>query len=203
MDAAHKQHMTEAEYLEFERDSTEKHEFVNGEIIDMSGGTPRHSLIAANLTHALMSRIAGRPCLVFSSDLRVNVAVTSMYAYPDLTMVCGHPQYHAKDRNIVLNPTLLIEVLSDSTAGYDRGPKAAHYRRLPTLKEYLFVSQDERLVEHYRRSDNDQWLLTASTGERTIPIHCLDAEISLDEIYARVELLEPTGPDAGSTGAAS
>ncbi|MSP61361.1 MAG: Uma2 family endonuclease [Myxococcales bacterium] len=181
---------TEDEYLAAERRSETRHEFVNGEIVAMAGGSQRHNLIGGNLARALGNALAGRPCLVFPSDQRVAVTATGLYTYPDVTVVCGPPRSHPKDPSSLVNPILLAEVLSEATEAYDRGAKFAHYRNLPSLAEYLMVSTDERRVEHYRRIEPDQWLLTARVGATAIALPALEVTIALDDVYAKVELLD-------------
>jgi Uma2 family endonuclease len=133
-------HMTEEEYLAFDDATEGKHWYANGQIYAMAGGTPRHSAICNNVGAALKSLVAKRRCLVFQSDLRVHVPETGLYNYPDVTVVCGNAERHPKSRNTVVNPTVIVEVLSKSTQGDDRGAKSTHYRSLPSLKEYLLVS---------------------------------------------------------------
>ncbi|MSP63985.1 MAG: Uma2 family endonuclease [Myxococcales bacterium] len=181
---------TEDEYLDRERKSETKHEYVNGEVIAMAGASRKHNLIAMNIAGALRELLRGKPCLVFPSDQRVSVRKTKLYTYPDITVVCGPTEGHPRDRETIVNPLVLIEVLSDSTEAYDRGAKSAHYRKLPSLKEYVLVAQNERRVEHYRRSEGGEWVLTEREGEGLIPMPALGVELSLAEIYAKVELLE-------------
>lgn len=189
MDPRRKQIVSEDEYLEFEFGVREKHELINGEIVAMAGGSFRHSLIATNVGTALSTRLATRPCLVFSSDQRVNVSATGMFAYPDVTVVCGRPEYHPKNRDTLRNPLVVVEVLSDSTEGYDRGPRFAHYRELVSLVEIVFVSQDERRVDHFRRGQADEWVLNSVKDEGSVKLPIFDIEVPLAEIYAKLELL--------------
>jgi len=183
-----KPHVTEDEYLAFERDAEGKHELINGEIVAMSGGSPRHSLIAQNIGWRLAAALGGGRCLVFSSDLRVQVESTRLYTYPDVTVVCGTPQYSPHDRHTVVNPTLIIEVLSPSTEAWDRGAKFAHYRRLPALQGVLLVSQDACRIEHFQRVADERWLLTEAT-EGTLELAALGVTLRVDEVYAGVDQL--------------
>lgn len=186
-------HLTEDEYLALEDKADEKHEFVNGEMIAMSGGTPAHGAIAANLSRVLGTLLKGRPCLVLSSDVRVSVGPTGMYTYPDLSIVCGRPQYAPKSRVTITNPLVLVEVLSDSTEAYDRGAKSAHYRHIESLKAYILVSQAPRRIEVFTRMPAGGWLLNeAQEGELRIP--CLEVALSVDEVYLNLELLEDEPP---------
>lgn len=192
MNTAEKLNLTEAEYLALDLASEVKHEFVNGEAWAMAGGTLAHSLIANNVGGELRSRLRGKPCRAYQSDLRVHVAETGLYAYPDVTVVCGSPKRHPNDDRSVLNPRVIFEVLSESTAHHDRGAKFRHYRRIPELAEYVLVTSEERLVERYRRLDSGEWVLTEHTdGE--VELTTLGISLPLDEIYEGVDF------GAGST----
>ena len=180
--------VSEDEYLAFEDAADEKHEYVNGEVVAMAGGTPAHAVISMNLARVLGNQLLGRPCLVMSSDQRVNVDETGLYTYPDLTIVCGRPTYAPKSNITITNPVVLVEVLSQSTESYDRGAKFAHYRRLPSLQAYVLVGQEPRRIEVFHRTPAG-WLLTeAEVGG--IRIECLDVVLGVDEVYRGLELLE-------------
>lgn len=192
---AARNHLTEAEYLALEAESEERHELINGEVVAMAGGSPAHNTIIANLTRELGRLLRQRPCIVMSSDQRVNVEATGLYTYPDLTVVCGGPQFGLKGSTTLLNPTVVVEVLSEATELYDRGAKAAHYRRLASLQAYVLVSQKPRRIEVFQRTPEGRWLLhEAEEGEVEIP--ALDVRLSLEEVYLHVDLLEAlaTGP---------
>jgi Uma2 family endonuclease len=193
MSTAAKLHMTEGEYLELERSSALKHEFMNGEAWAMSGGTPEHSLIAANVVGELRNRLRGGPCRAYQSDLSVHVAATGLYAYPDATVICGPIELHPRDGRSALNPRVIVEVLSESSEAYDRGAKFQHYGRIATLAEYVLVAQDQRRVEHYRRLESGQWLLTAYPPGAEVELPALGVALPLGEIYEGLEGL-PTGP---------
>ncbi|MSP58877.1 MAG: Uma2 family endonuclease [Myxococcales bacterium] len=190
MDAAHQELATEDEYLARERGSEDKHEYVNGRIVAMAGASTRHTLIAGNIQGALRGLLRGKPCLALGSDQRVHIAETRLYTYPDVTVVCGPAKYHSRDPLSLTNPLLLVEVLSDSTELYDRGAKFAHYRRLPSLQEILLVAQAERRVELYRRIEHPEWLFTERVGEGAVTLSSLGVDLSLAEIYDKVELLD-------------
>lgn len=175
--------MTYAQYLELERASLEKHEYLGGQVWAMAGGTPSHAKIAANITAALSAALKGRPCGAFSSDLRVRVVETDRSTYPDVTVVCGKRQLAPDDENAVVNPTLIVEVLSDSTEASDRGEKFAHLQRLPSLKEYVLVSQREQRVEVFRRGEGATWTLLPFTSGR-VDLKSVDAFLELAEVYA-------------------
>lgn len=197
MKAAPHDVVSERDYLERERRSDVKHELINGRMIAMAGGSIEHALIIANVIGALGRRLAGGPCVVFSSELRVNVAATRLYTYPDVTVVCGPIERHPEDGGTIRNPTLLVEVLSESTEGYDRGAKFAHYRNLPSLREYLLVHQGERRVERYERVDVGSWLLTDFIGEAALPLPALGVELPLAEVYANLERVVEKASPAG------
>ncbi len=179
--------VSEAEYVARERDAEQKHQLVNGEVLAMAGGSPRHNLVSANLVATMAAKLKGR-CLVFGSDQRVHVPATSMYTYPDVTIVCGRPQFHPRFDDTLRNPTVVIEVLSESTEAYDRGAKFAHYRALESLREYVLVSPGERHVELFARDEAGRWVLEEWLGGAAATIAA--ARVGLDEIYAGVELLE-------------
>jgi Uma2 family endonuclease len=174
--------MTYAQYLAFEASSAQKHEYLRGVVWAMAGGTLAHARIGARFSALLARALEGRPCAVFSSDLRVRVEETNRSTYPDLTVVCGKAQVAADDPDAVTNPTLIVEVLSDSTEASDRGEKFAHLRRLESLKEYVLVSQSEPRVEVFRRS-GAHWLYLTFTSGR-VELQSVDALLELDAIYA-------------------
>jgi len=182
---------SEDEYIARERESETKSELVNGLIVAMAGGSPKHNAIAGNVLGALRSLLKTKPCIAFPSDQRVHIEATGMYAYPDVTVACGQPRFHPKFNDTLVNPKLLVEVLSPSTEAYDRGAKFAHYRTIPSLAEILFVSQDERCVEHYQRLESGQWLLTEYKGDEAIvSLPALECALPLSEIYEKTELLD-------------
>jgi Uma2 family endonuclease len=188
-----------ADYLLREEAAATKHEFHDGEILAMSGGSPDHALVAANFIRALGNRLSGKPCRVYTSDLRVAVAASTRFVYPDATVVCGALQFHPDDpsRHSVTNPTVIVEVLSPSTEAYDRGEKFNHYRRLPSLREYVLISPYAHTLETFLRRPatppgDDAWLFTATTGlDASAPLGSLDVALPLVEVYADVELIPP------------
>lgn len=183
--------MTEAEYLAFDLSSPGKHEFVNGEVVAMAGAHPAHVQVVGSLLVSLRTRLAGRPCRVLASDQRVRVDDTGLYAYPDLVVFCGRPDYAATNPPTLLNPSVLVEVASEATAAFDRGAKFAHYQRLPSLQEYLLVSWEERRVEHFRRIDARQWHLTITEGEGEVDFPTLGVTVPLAEIFAGIDDVLP------------
>lgn len=186
MDQAKRERATEAEYLARERASDARHEYVNGEIVAMAGGSPAHAQLAYNLIAALGARLRAGPCRGYSSDLRVHVAATRLYTYPDLTVVCGEPRFHTEDGDTLINPTLIAEVLSDATEAYDRGAKFAHYQRLESLREYVLVSQNERRIEVFRRAEGGDWMYHEYRDAGLVALPALGIEVPLAEVYERV-----------------
>jgi len=175
------------DYLAAERQAETKSEYLDGEIFAMSGASREHNLIVVNLAASLHAQLKGRRCETYAGDMRVHVPATGLYTYPDLVVVCGEPRFDDSELDTLLNPTLLIEVLSASTEGYDRGKKAAHYRTLDSLREYLLVSQEEIRVELFTRREDGHWLLSeASRPEETIPLASIGCALHLADVYERV-----------------
>lgn len=176
--------MTYAQYLVAEAGSEVRHEYLNGEVWAMAGGTPEHGALALALAGELREALRGKSCRLYSSDVRVRIAGTGLTTYPDLSVVCGQLETAPDDPDAILNPVVLVEVLSGTTEGYDRGAKAAHYRRIPSLREYVLVSQDDPLVEVYRRGQSGRWeLLEARPGE-SIELASLGIRLDVAAVYA-------------------
>lgn len=175
--------MTYAEYLELERTSERKHEYVNGEAYAMAGGTPEHGRLAANFIALVRASLGERPCAVFSSDVRVRVEKTKRSTYPDLSIVCEKLARASDDPDAITNPRVIVEVLSDSTEAADRGDKWAHYQRIESLEEYVLVSQREPRVEIFRRSSVGWTYEECGPGAR-IELRSVDAFVAVDELYA-------------------
>ena len=177
---------TAAEYLALERRATYKSEYVNGHIIAMSGASRRHNLIAANISRELSSQLRGRPCESYISDMRVRVSETGLYTYPDIVAVCGDIRFADEQTDTLLNPTVIVEVLSASTEASDRGDKFAHSRRLASLHDYVLVSQDAVRVERYVRQ-GEKWLLSeASPLTDTVSLASIQYMLVLEDIYDKV-----------------
>jgi Uma2 family endonuclease len=182
--------LTETEYLEFERAAEFKHEFFDGAVFAMAGGTPEHSLIATNLAAEFRNRLKAHPCVPYDADLRIKVEATGLFTYPDLSVICGPLQFATGTKDTVVNPTVLVEVLSDSTEAYDRGKKFENYRQISTLRDYLLVSQTAPRIEQFMRQPDGRWLFHEAAGlEATLDIPSLRIVLSLAEIFARVEFL--------------
>ena len=175
------------EYLALERKATDKSEYFNGEIFAVSGAGEEHNLIVMNIAASLHNQFRGRPCKVYANDMRIKVSPTGLYTYPDVVAVCEDAQLEDAHLDTLLNPTVLIEVLSRSTEAYDRGEKAEHYRRLPSLAEYLLVSQDKPHLEHYLRQPDDRWLLSEiSDMHALVSLPAIACTLALAAVYDRV-----------------
>ena len=186
--------VTYAEYLAAEVKSDVRHEYLNGAVWAMTGGTTEHGALAAAFMRELGEALRGKPCRVYSSDVRVRVLATGLATYPDISVVCGRLETAPDDPDAIVNPVVLVEVLSDTTEGYDRGAKAAHYRRIPSLREYVLVSQREPLVEVQRRAEGGRWeLLEARAGE-AIELGSLGVSLAVSAVYAN-----PLGPAGESS----
>lgn len=178
--------LTSQQYLEVERAADFKSEFYGGEMFAMSGGSLPHSLIAINFGAELRQALKGR-CRVLGSDLRVRATEKGLYTYPDVTVICGEPQFVDGRRDTVVNPVLIVEVLSESTEAHDRGLKFAQYRLIESLKEYVLVSQSEPRVETFLRQPGGEWLLMEWVGLDAVCIlRSVEVNIPLAEIYAMV-----------------
>jgi Uma2 family endonuclease len=184
-----KPRLTAEQYLEIERKAEYKSEYFNGEMFAMSGGTLAHSRIATNIGGALYSQLRGGPCAVQSSDLRVLVKPSGLYTYPDLSVVCGEPQLLDRSRDTLVNPTLIVEVLSPSTEAYDRGRKFEHYRSIDSLRQYLLVSSDRIRVDLFTRQADGRWLLaSAGAVEERVALDSIDCSLLVADVYEKVDL---------------
>lgn len=181
---------TREAYLTFEQESETRHEFVNGQVIAMAGASRAHDLIVITLLAKLYALLLQNGCESHSGDIRVRLSFDD-YAYPDISIVCDEPQFEDTHPETLLNPTLLIEVLSPSTEKYDRGSKGIRYRSLPSLKEYLLISQDKFHIEHYRRQANGEWGVRDIFGlDASITFFSIEATLQLKEVYEQVSLDE-------------
>lgn len=183
MEPARTSSRTFAEYVALEAESDVKHEYVNGEVFAMAGGTLEHSRIAANIILELGAQLRGRPCVVYTSDARVRVRATGLATYPDASIVCGSIERDPEDANTLTNPVVLVEVLSDGTEAYDRGEKFAHYQRIPSLREYLLVSQHGKRIDHYLRNDDGTWTFRAVEPPGGVRLPSIGCELALDAVY--------------------
>src|SRR2546423_5437747 len=189
MSSQTKVYYTPDEYLALERKAEYKSEYFNGEIFAMTGASRRHNLVAANVLAALHLQLRKRPCEIYPSDMRVKVSPTGLYTYPDVVIVCGEPMFDDEQKDTLLNPTLLVEVLSKSTASYDRGEKFEHYRKIKSLAEYLVLAQDKYHVEQYTKQSDDRWLLWETDDpQKTIRLPSIECDLALADIYDKVEV---------------
>ena len=179
-------HLSAAEYLALERKAEIKSEYIGGRMYAMSGASRRHSLIAGNLNREISGQMRGRDCEVHGSDMRVKVSPTGMYTYPDVSAVCGKPRFEDEHIDTLLNPMVIMEVLSESTEAYDRGEKFAHYRRLESLCEYVLVAQNKIRIEHYRRV-GEEWLLSEiSDPQGVLHLPSIECHVGVASIYEKV-----------------
>jgi Uma2 family endonuclease len=179
-------YLSPEEYLAIERQAEYKSEYVDGVMYAMAGSSERHNLIAGNLITELNIQLRKAPCRIYPSDLKVRVPNSKRFFYPDVSVVCGETQFADDERDVVLNPILIIEVLSESTAAFDRGKKFQSYQQIESLQEYLLVAQDEYLVEHYLRQENGHWLYTkVSDLDRAIILPTLKCQLALSDINSK------------------
>lgn len=189
MIAQPKPYRTEQEYIQFERASIGKHEYFDGQIYAMTGASRIHNLIAGNTLAMLHRQLRKKPCEIFPSDMRVKVTRTGLYTYPDLVIICGKPEFTDDTLDTLINPLVLIEILSPSTERYDRGMKAQNYRTIGTLQDYILIAQDQYHVEHYARQDTGQWLLQEAIGrESALTIRSIESTLALGDVYEKVAM---------------
>ncbi len=183
-----RQRISPEQYLAIEREADFKSEYFNGEVFAMARASREHNLITLNVGSALHSQLRGRPCETYPSDMKVKVSATGLYTYPDVTVACGELQFDDDCNDVLLNPTLIVEVLSSTTEAYDRGDKFGHYRKLASLREYVLIAQDRYHVEHYLRQGEHQWLLTEVTDpEDTVHLPSIGCDLALSAVYERLE----------------
>lgn len=190
MEPARRVKRTEEEYLAREARSASKNEFFDGEIYALAGARSGHNVVATNTLIALGGLLRGRPCRAFNSDQRIHVAATGLYTYADGGVACDRWQLHGKDGMSLLNPGLLFEVLSPTTADYDRGEKLEHYRAIPSLQEILLIAQPERLVEHHHRLDAERWVVSRHRAS-AVELPSLGGTLLLDELYYLSDVEDP------------
>ncbi|MGL6096057.1 MAG: Uma2 family endonuclease [Fimbriiglobus sp.] len=188
MSAVPKRKLTAAEYLVIEKKAEFKSEFYNGEMFAMAGASREHNRVTDNLHGEMYGLFKGSRCQPMSRDQRVQIDATGLYTYPDLIIVCGRPEYSEHDRDTLVNPTALVEVLSPSTEAYDRGAKFRQYQQIPSLREYVMVAQDEPRIERYVRQSNGDWLLTVFAGpDAEFAITTGPARVPMADVYRGVE----------------
>lgn len=177
---------TPEEYLAWEREQPTRHELHDGEVFAMAGASFEHNQIVINVGAELRAALRDRPCRVCASDLRVKVPATGLYTYPDASVVCGRAELEDKHLDTLLNPVVLIEVLSESTADYDRGTKFTHYRTIPSFRDYVLVSSDRILIEHHARNPDGSWTLREHRAGERFRLDSVGCELAVDEIYLKV-----------------
>ncbi len=181
-------YLTPEEYLAFERKATTKHEYLNGQIVAMSGASFAHNFITVNIATHLNIQLMDGECRVATSDMRVKVTEIDSYFYPDVVVVCGEPLAEDDTFDTLLNPTLIVEILSPTTETYDRGEKFEHYQQIASLKDYILISQDKVHIEHYCRQETG-WLQTEFAElEDVLSLRSIDCELRLQDVYRRVEV---------------
>lgn len=187
MEPAAERTYTPEEYLAFERASEMRHEYVDGEVFAMTGASREHNLIVVNIGSELRGQLKGRPCEAYVAEMRVRVSPTA-YLYPDVVVVCGEARFEDEAVDTLLNPTLLVEVLSESTEAYDRGKKFERYRQIGSLAEYVSVAQDRPHIEQFTRQSDGGWLLVESDGrDATVRLASIDATLALAEVFDKVD----------------
>jgi Uma2 family endonuclease len=180
--------LTEEQYLEIERKAEYKSEYSAGEMFAMAGAKEGHNLLVTNLVREISEQVRNRPCRVYPSDMRVRIPATGLYTYPDVIAVCGEPKFRDEQRDTLLNPSLVVEVLSPLTEAYDRGRKFEHYRSVGSVTEYLLVSSDRIQVDLYTRQADGRFLLTSANDlEETLELQSVGCLLKLSALYEKVE----------------
>jgi Uma2 family endonuclease len=180
--------LTEEEYLAIERQAEFRSEYLAGEVFALAGASRRHNRIVTNLVVALDSQLRARPCNVYSNDMRVKVQSTGLFTYPDVVVTCQEERFADVENDVLLNPLVIVEVLSDSTEAYDRGKKFENYQSIESLKEYLLVSQNSQRVEQFVRQSSRNWIYSeAHEPDETINIQSIKCELKLEDVYLKVE----------------
>lgn len=187
MDNLARKTFTESEYLELERNADFKSEYYNGEIFAMAGATLIHNKIVSNLIFLFNQFLKDKPCDVYPSDLRLRVEKSGLYTYPDITIVCGKTELLDNKFDTLKNPTILIEVLSDSTEKYDRGQKFSFYREIPSLKEYILVSSKTVKIEKFKRLEDGNYLYIESNEHQPFPIDSIKMNLNLEDVYNKID----------------
>lgn len=186
-----RRYVTAQEYIENERQAEFRSEYFAGEVFAMAGASRTHNLIVRNISRRLDPEREGQACEVYTNDMRVEVDPTGLYTYPDVVVVCGQPQFKDANEDTLLNPAVIMEVLSDSTASYDRGEKFEHYGALPSLTDYLLIAQDRAAVEQCVRTDC-RWQLAFHYGlDAVVPLPSIGCELRLSDVYDRIEFANP------------
>ena len=181
--------VTPAEYVARERQSEFKSEYLNGEVFAMTGASRKHNLVTGNAFASLREQLKNGPCEIYVSDMRVKVAASAFYTYPDVVVVCDEPQFEDEEVDTLVNPTLLIEVLSTSTERYDRIAKTSCYRTLDSLQEHLLVAQHEIRIEQYVRQSHGEWAqYEYGSLDRVVELKSIDCLLPLRDVYDKVQI---------------
>ncbi len=198
--AAPVERLSPMDYLRRERKSEFKNEYIAGQVVAMAGASERHNLITTNLVFSFVGQLRRRPCRIYASDMRVKVGEGGPYTYPDVVIVCGTPRFDDEQRDTLLNPTVIVEVLSKSTESYDRGKKFQHYRHLESLTEYLLIAQNAPHLEHFVRQADGRWLLSEVYAlTESIMLPTIDCELSLGDVYDKVEFVNAEDENSDET----
>lgn len=184
--AAPRIRMSEDEYLAFERASEERHEYIDGEIFAMCGGSGAHSEIGSGFNRVLGTALLSRRCKVYTPHLRIYIPASRRYVYPDVSVVCARPEFKGDKNDILLNPRVIVEVLSPSTEDYDRDDKFTHYKTIPSLAHYVLASQEKPLVEVFTRQQDGSWTCVKYEAGDKIALPAIECEFEVDQVYANV-----------------
>lgn len=180
------------EYLSVERESEIRHEYVNGEVYEMAGANKRHNLISANIIRLIGNQILDRSCSVYGSDMRIKIQSAEKYTYPDVVALCGPEEFEDAAEDNLLNPAVIIEVLSKTTEAYDRGAKFAYYQAIESLREYILVTQEPFRVEQFVRKDSNTWTyFEFSSADDVVKLDSIGCELTLRDIYHKVGQMLP------------
>jgi Uma2 family endonuclease len=189
MQALAERYISEEEYWILEAESNIKHEYFDGGIYAMSGGNNRHALLCTNVSALLGSQLCGKNCRAVNSEQRVKIEATGLQTYPDASVYCAPARFEGKHNEVLLNPRVIIEVLSPSTEAYDRGNKFTHYKQIASMTDYLLIAQNRLQVDHFHRLENGDWLLhTATAPEETLTLHSIACTLMLGDLYDGLEL---------------
>jgi Uma2 family endonuclease len=188
MSLQRKPRLTPEEYLAIERAAEYKSEYLGGESVAMAGASERHATIVANCLYLLVGQLKGRTCKAHANDMRLKASPTGLYTYPDVIVVCGERRFDDEHRDTLLNPTVLIEVLPETTEAYDRGRKFAHYRNLDSLSAYLLIAQDQARIEQFVGQPDGRWIFSAHDRlEDLVEIASIGCTLSLADVYDKVD----------------
>ena len=198
MDALPRKYLTQEEYLAIERAAQWKSEYYQGEMFAMAGTSRNHARIAFNAVASLGSQLIGKGCEGYVSDMRVHVEGSGLYTYPDIAIVCGNPEFQDGAFDTLLNPVVIVEILSPSTESYDRGKKFQMYRQLPSLREYILIAQDRPFVDQFIRDDEDRWFVLMTQGlESVLTLQSCGVSIPMSALYENVEFANPSEQEGG------